>query len=85
MGAQAAGRPDDDRRTGAQCAAFLSQTLRILEQTAYNGGSWGVSWHLSALEDPLGEKKWAGTAEEMEAYRRTKVAKDDPMAKFLGE
>ena len=25
------------------------------------------------------------TAEEMEAYRRTKVAKDDPMAKFLGE
>ena len=24
------------------------------------------------------------TAEEMEAYRRTKVAKDDPMAKFLG-
>jgi pre-mRNA-processing factor SLU7 len=25
------------------------------------------------------------TPEEMEAYRRTKVAKDDPMAKFLGE
>ena len=25
------------------------------------------------------------TAEEMEAYRRTKGAKDDPMAKFLGE